>query len=71
MDQLLKGPQIGNCCRIGTRSLIMPGVRIGDNAEVGAGSIVTKDIGSGEVWFNKNTQAMYMGKVPENEIVIF
>jgi maltose O-acetyltransferase len=35
---------IGNDVWIGTRAIIMPGVRIGSGAVIGAGSIVTKDI---------------------------
>lgn len=35
---------IGKNCFIGGRSIIMPGVAIGDGAIVGAGSIVTKDV---------------------------
>ena len=35
---------IGNNVWIGGNTVIMPGVRIGDNAVIGAGSIVTKDI---------------------------
>lgn len=31
-------------CSIGTRSLVMPGVTIGEGAIIGAGSIVTKDV---------------------------
>lgn len=41
---------IGNNCFIGARSTILPGVSIGDNSIVGAGSLVTKNIPSGEVW---------------------
>lgn len=36
---------------IGANSTILPGVRIGANSIVGAGSVVTKDIPEGEVWF--------------------
>ena len=32
---------------IGTRSIILPGVAIGENAVVGAGSVVTKDVEAG------------------------
>jgi acetyltransferase-like isoleucine patch superfamily enzyme len=37
---------IGECCFIGGRSLILPGVKIGDQCIVGAGSVVTKDVPS-------------------------
>ncbi len=36
--------EIGNNCFIGTRSIILPGVRIGDNCVVGAGSVVTRSV---------------------------
>ena len=35
---------IGKCCWIGAGAIIMPGVTIGDNTVIGAGSVVTKDI---------------------------
>lgn len=35
---------IGDGCWIGTRVIILPGVRIGDGAVVGAGSVVTRDV---------------------------
>lgn len=35
---------IGRNCWIGARAVIMPGVTIGDNSVIGAGSVVTKDI---------------------------
>ena len=36
--------EIGNNCFIGTRSIILPGVRIGKNCVVGAGSVVTRSV---------------------------
>ncbi len=36
--------RIGNCCWIGANATILPGVTIGDNVVIGAGSVVTKDI---------------------------
>lgn len=42
--------KIGNNCFIGCRSILLPGVTIGDNSIIGAGSVVTKDVPSGEVW---------------------
>ncbi|OXA43959.1 maltose O-acetyltransferase [Folsomia candida] len=41
--------KIGNTCWIGGRSVICPGVTIGDNVVVGAGSVVTKDVPSNVV----------------------
>ena len=35
---------IGKCCWIGAGSIILPGVTIGDNTVIGAGSVVTRDI---------------------------
>jgi len=37
-------------CKVGANSVIMPGVTIGENATVGANSLVNKDIPSNEVW---------------------
>lgn len=36
--------RIGKNCFIGGESLILPGITIGDNCVVGAGSVVTKDV---------------------------
>ena len=35
---------IGKDCHIGARSIIMPGVRIGDNCVIAAASVVTRDV---------------------------
>lgn len=35
---------------IGARSVIMPNVRIGPNAIVAAGAVITKDVPPGEIW---------------------
>ena len=35
---------IGNKCFIGCRTIILPGVRVGNEVVIGAGSVVTKDI---------------------------
>ena len=40
---------IGKQCFIGARCVILPGVTIGDRCVVAAGSIVTKDVPSGNV----------------------
>ena len=43
---LYKKTTIGKNCFIGARSIILPGVTIGDQVIVGAGSVVTKDVKS-------------------------
>ncbi len=40
---------IGKNCWIGAGALIMPGITIGDNVVIGAGSVVTKDVPSNVV----------------------
>ena len=41
------GPKIGKRARIGGGAMLLPGVRIGDDAIVAAGSVVTKDVPPG------------------------
>ena len=46
----ITGPvKIGNNCWIGGGAILLPGVTIGDNVVIGAGSVVTKDIPSNTV----------------------
>jgi acetyltransferase-like isoleucine patch superfamily enzyme len=47
--KLYRDTYIGRRCFIGARSIILPGVRIGDECIVGAGSVVTKDVPSHSV----------------------
>ena len=41
---VLKGPVIKRGVRIGANSTIMPGITVGENAVVGAGAVVTRDV---------------------------
>lgn len=45
-----KSVSIGNHTFIGQRCIILPGVCIGNNVIIGAGSVVTKNIPDNEVW---------------------
>lgn len=49
LGHLKKPVFIGNNVWIGSNVIILPGVRIGDNCVIGAGSIVTKDIPANKV----------------------
>ncbi len=35
---------IGKYCQVGARSIVMPGLTIGDHSVIGAGTVVTKDV---------------------------
>jgi acetyltransferase-like isoleucine patch superfamily enzyme len=49
--QLMSGPRIGAGAQIGINVTILPYVRIGASALIGAGSVVTRDIPAGTVAF--------------------
>ena len=42
--------KIGNNVWIGANTVILQGIEIGDNSVVAAGAVVTKNIGSKEIW---------------------
>lgn len=44
VKKTLKGPWIGRGAKIGANATLLPGVRIGAYALIGAGSVVTKDV---------------------------
>ena len=46
-EWLCEPPVIGNRVAIGSNATILPGVHIGDDAIVGAGAIVTRDVDRG------------------------
>ena len=45
----LKGPIIKQKARIGANATIMPGITIGENAVIGAGAVVTKNVEANEI----------------------
>ena len=44
VKQTLKGPILRKNCRIGANSTLLPGLEIGENSLIGAGSVVTKAV---------------------------
>lgn len=57
---------IGDNVWIGMNSCILPGVTIGDNSIIGAGSVVTKNVPANEVWVGN--PARFARKLDFNDI---
>jgi len=47
--EALQGPVLRRACRIGGGAVLVPGIEIGVEAFVGAGAVVTRDVGEREV----------------------
>jgi len=60
-------PRIMRAARVGGGSVLLPGITIGSNALVGAGSIVTKDVPDGAIV--AGNPARVVGEVPPEELV--
>lgn len=60
---------IGNNVWIGANSVILPGVNIGDNSVIGAGSVVTKDIPSNVIAVGNPCKVLR--KIDENDLVYY
>jgi len=45
----LRGPVLRRGCRVGGAAVVLPGVVIGEDAFVGAGAVVTRDVAPGEL----------------------
>jgi len=64
----LEGPEIGYAARVGAGAIILPGRKIGENAVVGAASLVVRDIPPRQIWFGN--PAKYRSEVPADEIMV-
>src|SRR3954470_13064228 len=49
LEFVRKAPRILRAARVGGGSVLLPGVTIGQNALVGAGSVVTRDVADGAI----------------------
>jgi len=64
-DIKLIGPTIEDDARIGGNAILLPGVKVGRNSVVGAGSVVTRDVEPNTMAYG--VPAKPVGKVPEPE----
>ena len=51
--------KVGNRVSIGSNCTILGGITIGDQAVIGAGSVVTKNVPAGEVWAGNPAKKLY------------
>jgi len=65
--ELIKGPTIRRGARIGGGAILLPGVEIGEDAFVGAGAVVTKDVEARMLVVGN--PARVMRGVPEDELL--
>ena len=64
---ILNPYRINRAARIGIGVIVLPGITIGENAQVAAGSLVTKDIPAEECW--QGSPAIFKKKVPREELL--
>ncbi len=50
MELMVGDIQIDEDAFVGAKAIVLPGVRVGVRAIVGAGSVVTKDVPDGQIW---------------------
>ena len=60
-------PRICRAARVGGGSVLLPGVTVGVNAFVGAGSVVTRDVPDGAIV--RGNPARVVGRVPAEELL--
>ncbi len=60
-------PRILRAARVGGASVLLPGVTVGENALVGAGSVVTKDVPDRAIVVGN--PATIVGAVPEEQLL--
>jgi acetyltransferase-like isoleucine patch superfamily enzyme len=65
--ELIKGPTIRRGARVGGGAILCPGVEIGEEAFVGAGAVVTKDVPPRTVVVGN--PARVLREVPEHELL--
>ncbi len=67
LDFVRSAPRILRAARVGGGCVLLPGVTIGVNALVGAGSVVTRDVPDGAIVFGN--PARVVGRVKDEELI--
>jgi len=62
-----KGAHIHRGARVGGGAVLLPGIDIGEDAVVGAGSVVTRDVPAGKVHYG--VPAGYVRETPESQLL--
>ena len=65
--ELMKGPTIRRGARVGGGAVLCPGIEIGEEAFVGAGAVVTKDVAPRTIVVGNPARALR--EVPEDELL--
>lgn len=60
-------PRVLRAARVGGHAVLCPGITIGENAVIGAGSVVTRDVADGTIV--AGNPAAVVGRVPREEII--
>lgn len=60
-------PRILRAARVGGGAVLLPGVTVGENALVGAGSVITRDVPARAIVVGN--PARVVGKVPDDEVL--
>ena len=65
--ELVKGPTIRRGARVGGAAVLLPGIEVGEEAFVGAGAVVLRDVEPGTVVVGN--PARPIRQVPEDELL--
>lgn len=63
----LRGPVFRRACRVGARAVLLPGIEIGEEAFVAAGSVVTRNVGPRQVVMG--VPAHVVREVPDEDLI--
>ena len=63
----LRGPRLRRACRVGVGAVLLPGVEVGEEAFVGAGAVVTRDVAPRSVAYG--SPAKHVREVTDAELL--